>query len=106
MDVVARGGWRPRIDFPTSKKKTFYYREKRAVRKVDGKDVFSDYGAHYVSVAKKVLASPLFEDIPTSWGVRQIRSASVGSPPSKAPSFWISVRMEIHLLQQIARLGK
>lgn len=100
--VFARGGWRPRIDFPTSKKKTYYYREKRE-KNIDG--VISDYASHYVSVANKIIRNPLFEDIPDSWGVKQIKAAANGFPPGKAPSFWISVRMEIHMLQQIKRLS-
>lgn len=100
--VFARGGWRPRIDFPTSKKRTYYFREKRIK---DAKGVASSYASHYVSVANKVVDNSLFEEIPESWGVKQIKSAAAGSPPGKAPSFWISVRMEIHMLQQIKRLG-
>lgn len=101
-DLVFARGWRPRIDFPTSKKRTFYYREKRTKDK-DG--VMSSYASHYVSVAKKVVGDSSFEDIQESWGVKQIKSAAGGTPPGKAPSFWISVRMEIHMLQQIKRLG-
>lgn len=100
--VFARGGWRPRIDFPTSKKRTYYYREKR---NKDEDGVSSSYASHYVSVANKVIGNSLFEDIPESWGVKQIKAAASGTPPGKAPSFWISVRMEIHMLQQIKRLG-
>ena len=100
--VVARGGWRPRIDFPSSKKRTFYYREKRKKNK---EGAISSYASHYVSVAKNVIKHPWFEDIPESWGVKQIKSAAGGAPPAKNPSFWISVRMEIHMLQQIKRLG-
>tara|TARA_B100001971_G_C18140408_1_gene510073 strand:+ start:525 stop:701 length:177 start_codon:yes stop_codon:yes gene_type:complete len=58
-----------------------------------------------VSVAKKVVSNSSFEDIPESWGVQQIKAAANGSPPGKAPSFWISVRMEIHMRQQIIRLS-
>lgn len=84
--VFARGGWRPRIDFPTSKKRTYYYREKR---EKDKNGVTSSYASHYVSVAKKVVGNSLFEDMPESWGVKQIKSAASGAPPGRAPSFWI-----------------
>lgn len=100
--VFARGGWRPRIDFPTSKGRTYYYREKRTKIK---EDLLSTYASHYVSVAKKIAANSLFEDIPESWGVAQIKKAAAGTPPGKNPSFWISVRMEIHMLQEVKRLG-
>ena len=101
-DLVFTRGWRPRIDFPTSKNRIFYYREKRSK---DKGGTYSSYGSHYVSVAKKVVGNGAFEDIPESWGVKQIKSAARGFPPGKSPSFWISVRMEIHMLQQIKRLG-
>lgn len=100
--VFARGGWRPRIDFPTSRKRTFYYREKRIKDKYG---VFSSYDSHYVSVARKVIDDSSFENIEESWGVTQIKSAADGTPPGKAPSFWISVRMEIHILQRLRQLG-
>lgn len=101
-DQVFARGWRPRIDFPTSKMKTYYFREKRGKNKAG---VTNSYASHYVSVAQDVKAHSSFEDIPTSWGVKQIKTAALGVPPGKAPSFWISVRMEIHMLQQIKRLG-
>lgn len=101
-DLVFTRGWRPRIDFPTSKKRIFYYREKR---NKDKHEKYSTYESHYISVAEKVVKNSLFEDIPESWGVKQIKYAASGAPPGKAPSFWISVRMEIHILQQIKRLG-
>lgn len=94
--VIARGGWRPRIDFPTGRNRIYYYREKR-----DG----DSYASHYVSVAKKVKADPLFEHIAGSWGVEQILSAAGGAVPSSSPSFWISARMEIFLHQQLTKLG-
>lgn len=101
-DLVGRGGWRPRIDFPTSTKKTFYYREKRS----EGRNgVMTTYASHYVSVANKVIHDSLYEKITGSWGVKQIESAAAGAPPGKAPSFWISVRMEIHILQQLRRMN-
>ena len=101
FDMVAQG-WRPRIDFPTSKQKIFYYREKRTV---DSTKVKSSYKSHYISVAKKVKGDNYFEDIPNSWGVSEIIKAAEGDPSGKAPNFWISVRMEIYILQQLKRLG-
>ena len=69
------------------------------------KKLYDSYEPHYVSVANKVVNNPLFEGALESWGVKQIKLAADGEPPAKAPSFWISVRMEIHMLQQIKRLG-
>lgn len=104
FDMITRG-WRPRIDFPTSKKRIFYYREKRGEKKGGEKGGKRSYESHYISVAKKVVRDTRFEDLFNSWGVDQIKQAASGSSPGNSPSFWISVRMEIHLLQQIKRLG-
>lgn len=93
--VVARGGWRPRIDFTTNDRRIFYHREKR-----EG----ATYAAHYASVASSVKEDPKFSPIPQSWGVEQIVSAADGKVPSSSPSFWISVRMEIFLQRQVSRL--
>lgn len=90
--VIARGGWRPRIDYPTNDRRIFYYREKR-----EG----STYASHYTSVAKQVKEDSKFDDLPLSWGVKQIRAAAAGQVPSSSPSFWISVRMEIFLHRQV-----
>lgn len=93
--VFARGGWRPRIDFTTNDRRIFYYREKRED---------ATYAAHYASVAANVANDPKFSKIPNSWGVKQILEAAAGRVPSSSPSFWISVRMEIFLQQQVGRL--
>lgn len=95
--IIARGGWRPRIDFPTSRRQIFYFREKRGEK---------SYSSHYESVAKKVKGSSSFENISGSWGVNQILLAAAGIVPASSPSFWISVRMEIFLHQQIPRLNQ
>jgi hypothetical protein len=93
--VFARGGWRPRIDFPTNDRRFFYYREKR-----DG----ATYANHYSSVAADVVADPKFDALSGSWGVQQIQDAAGGRVPSSSPSFWISVRMEVFLQRQASRL--
>ena len=94
-DLKFATGWRPRIDFPTSKNRTFYYREKRVKEYVD----------HYISVAKNVISDPMYEDVGSCWGQRMIELAAHGRPQGKSPSFWISVRMDIHVHQQLRRLG-
>lgn len=93
--VFARGGWRPRIDYPTNDRRFFYYREKREA---------ATYASHYSSVAADVVADPKFDALSGSWGVKQIQDAAVGRVPSSSPSFWISVRMEVFLQRQAARL--
>jgi len=41
-----------------------------------------------------------------NWGINQIKNASDGASPGSSPSFWISVRMNIHIEQQLMRLSK
>lgn len=93
-DIVYATSWRPRIDYSTGTE-VFYYREKKA----------ESYENHYQSVAKKVVSDNRFEELEASWGCRQIRNAANGRVGGKAPSFWISVRMEIHIRQNLRRLG-
>lgn len=94
-DVVMRGGWRPRIDYTTSDKRIFYYREKR---------IGNTYQNHYASVASKIVKDSKFQDISNSWGVQQIKDAAIGKVPASSPSFWISVRMEIFIHRQLENL--
>jgi hypothetical protein len=100
--IIMRSGWRPRIDFPTSEGRIFYYREKR---EKDDEGVTNSYASHYASVANNVVNDPSFEKLQDCWGVTQIESAAAGHPPGLSPSFWISVRMEIHMRQQVNRLN-
>jgi len=94
-DLTFSRGWRPRIDFPTKDRRFFYYRERR--------DSFT-YAEHYISVASKIIHDSRFDKDLQSWGVAQILDAASGHVPSSAPSFWISVRMEMFLQRQVTRL--
>ena len=95
-DIVFASGWRPRIDFPTANSRTFYYREKR--------DKKHTYDHHYTSVAQDVMNDELFEELEGCWGYEKICEAATGIVPGKSPNFWISVRMSIHIHQQIVRI--
>ena len=105
-------GWRPRIDYPYGGTRLFYYREKRLSHgKGKDKKFITTYSSHYVSVAKNIIADSKFShDInskdPSSWGVGAIKLAANNQVPSAHPSFWISVRMNIHIQQQLRRLGR
>lgn len=109
--IVMANGWRPRIDYPFGGERIFYYREKReSVGKGKNKEFVTSYSHHYRSVATSVVKDPRFvsDDASrdfTSWGVQQIRDAAQGNVNSSSPSFWISVRMNIHIQQQLRRLG-
>lgn len=90
-------GWIPRIDVPLHRL-IFYYKQRRP------KGVTA-YAETYTNVAKRVCLDERFPyELKNNWGVSQIISCSKGAAPSSSPSFWISVRMNIHIEQQVRRL--
>ena len=94
--VIMTRGWVPRIDVPTGT--DFYYYRKR-------RDKVLGYGASYVAVAKKVIEDRKFpKGYNDNWGIQQIKKTANGELAGASPSFWISVRMNIHLQQQIDRI--
>lgn len=94
-EVVMTRGWRPRIDVPLADS-VFYYRKRRDRL---------DYSTTYSIVARDVTADSRFpNDLNGNWGIQQIRNAADGASPGSNPSFWISVRMNIHIEQQLIRL--
>lgn len=96
--IVMANGWLPKIDVALSD--LVYYNRQRRPPKVTA------YSSTYERVARLATANPKFPisqiDI---WGIRQIVDCSMGSVPSSQPSFWISVRMNTHICQQVLRLG-
>lgn len=97
-DTVAMArGWIPRIDVPLENQ-IFYYKERRP------KGVTS-YASTYTQVAREVCSDIRFPfDLSDNWGVIQIQDCANGGSPSATPSFWISVRMNIHIEQQVKRI--
>ena len=96
MIVMARG-WVPRIDLPLES-------EIKCIKKRKEK---SEYSATYSIVAKNIMQLPEYETIQKlseNWGISQIKTSAIGLSPGSTPSFWISVRMNIHMDQQIKRL--
>ncbi len=76
--------WIPRIDYPILDK-VFFSRTKR-----------EDGG--YVSCAKTITAlSEFSKDNLICWGMSEIKLASGRSPGGLSPSYWISVRSNIHM---------
>lgn len=97
-NVVMAHGWVPRIDVPLQDS-VFYFRERRP-----GKS--TDYAPQYSKVARYVMADRDFpSDLDDNWGVQQIRNSAAGGKPGSSPSFWIAVRMNIHIAQQVKRLA-
>lgn len=92
-NIIMARGWIPRIDVPLSKE-VFYHRQRR---------VGAPYPDTYEKVAKEVLKDPKYPFALKCWGCSQIELCST-SAPSGSPNFWISVRMNIHIEQQLRRL--
>lgn len=110
-EVIIANGWRPRVDFVSRHGglSTYYFRERRKVvgtetvvvqGETKTKNVLAPYSIHYRSVANSVIGFvPYYERLTSSWGHGEILSAAAGKVPSNSPSYWISVRMEIHIVQ-------
>lgn len=92
--IIMARGWIPRIDVALEKK-IYYYRKRRGSR---------SYSDTYTSVAKKAVSDEKFPSSIKAWGISQIQNCAFGDAPSASPSYWISVRMNSHIIQQINRL--
>lgn len=94
-DIPMSRGWIPRIDVPLQDC-IFYYRERR------GND---DYSSTYRKVARDYIINEVrFPSYLDNWGIEQIKLCADGYEVGSSPSFWISVRMNIHINQQLVRL--
>lgn len=89
-------GWIPRIDIPLEDR-IYYIRQRRP------KGV-SKYAPTYSDVARQIIRTTNFPWLKDNWGIAQIINCAEGAAPSSSPSFWISVRMCIHLEQQCKRI--
>lgn len=96
-DTIAMArGWIPRIDVPLQHE-IFYYRERRPTGELT-------YSNTYKKVATLVLNDSRFpSNLKDVWGITQIKDCAI-KPASTSPGFWISVRMNIHIEQQVLRL--
>lgn len=94
--ITMARGWIPRIDVPLCK--TIYYYKQRRPKGVTA------YASTYTHVAQSVVSDCKFPTNLNCWGIKQIISCANGEAPSASPSFWISVRMNIHIVQQIKRI--
>ena len=95
-NVIMARGWIPRIDVPLEKS-VYYYRQRRPSKE-------SKYNTTYKEVALKVMKDTRFPIDLNAWGISMIKECANGVTPSSSPSFWISVRMNIHIMQQLKRL--
>lgn len=95
-EVVMSRGWVPRIDVALTFE-IYYFRQKR------GKD--GHYSDTYYTLAINIVRDSRFpKNFTSNWGIRQIINCSEGYSPGSTPSFWISVRMNTHIEQQMLRL--
>jgi hypothetical protein len=94
-NVIMANGWRPRIDVPLETE-IFYYRRKKVPK---------GYAVTYSLVAVDATNDRKFPSDVRNWGTNQIINAADGSSPGSSPSFWISVRMNIYIEQQLRRLS-
>lgn len=85
---VRGGAWVPRVDVPLSSQ-VYYYRYRR-----------EDGG--YIAAARDAVADNRYVSV-NSWGNTQIELAANNRPAGLSPSFWISVRSNIHMTTQAIR---
>ena len=93
-DIITNG-WIPRIDVSTNDI-LFYYRKRK-----EG----DTYLSTYANVAKRVVDDLRYKSLSSfvhCWGIEQIEKTSRGEKTGLSPSFWISVRLNIHLTVQAA----
>lgn len=92
--IVMSRGWVPRIDVSLSNS-LFYHRQRRP----KGTTAYADT---YIMVAKSCIMDDLYpKGLENVWGFHQIELCASGSVPSSSPSFWISVRMNTHIMQRL-----
>lgn len=92
--IVMARGWVPKIDVSLSNG-VFYHRKRRPKR-------VTAYADTYINVAKSCVDDELYpREIKGIWGLQQIELCADGSVPSSSPSFWISVRMNTHIIQRL-----
>lgn len=95
-NVIMANGWRPRIDVPLETE-IYYHRRRKTTL---------GYSGTYSLVAEEVVNNPKFpKKMNNNWGITQIINAADDASPGSSPSFWISVRVNIHIEQQLKRLG-
>lgn len=97
-DVAYYGkGWTPRIDVPViDSNLIFYYRCKKGD---------NEYADTYNIVAKSCIKDAKFPNELDCWGCYTIKNTAMNMKPGATPSFWISVRMNIFVTQQLKRLS-
>ncbi|MCT4654305.1 MAG: beta family protein [Cohaesibacter sp.] len=91
---------RARIDFPTENNTIVYHRVEPIVDP-DSKKLLTSRSSMYKRAAKLLVADERFSLVSDCWGYGEIKHASESVPSGSSPSFWISVRMEIHICRRL-----
>ncbi|WP_376780417.1 beta family protein [Paracoccus jeotgali] len=96
---------RARIDFPTDTKSIYYH---RVAPNVDPntKKLLSPRSSMYKAAAKRVMADASHSSLLGSWGYDKIVEAATKAPEGSSPSFWISVRMEMHICRRLDAMAR
>lgn len=93
-NITMARGWVPKIDVSLSDS-VYYHRQRRP----KGVTAYADT---YINVAKSCVNDESYpHEINGIWGLQQIELCANGSVPSSSPSFWISVRMNTHIIQRL-----
>jgi hypothetical protein len=87
---AAFSNWVPRVDIPLDGNYSY-----TRIRRGEG---------GYAAAARLALAK-YGNDLTNCWGTEQIRLAAAGTPPGSNPSFWISVRINMWITEQVERLS-
>ena len=99
------GFWIPRVDYPTLNTMYYarirHYEMRKVVDAVTGQEVirrkkFKEAKEAYREASILIKTCPGFGD-KDCWGTDQIIDCSLGNCKSNIPSFWISVRANIHM---------
>lgn len=80
------GAWVPRIDAPLDNS-IIYKRHRRS-------------SGGYIECARKMISDSNYSSI-GCWGNTEIENAAAGNPSGLSPSFWIAVRLNIHISNQM-----
>ncbi|WP_277656183.1 beta family protein [Seleniivibrio woodruffii] len=95
-DMIARG-WIPRIDVPLDDR--IYYRRLRKQKEDES------YSTAYRRISEMLIEDKQYPRHLKCWGIDCINSTASGEVAGSSPSFWISVRMNIHIKQRINHIS-
>lgn len=92
--IIMSRGWVPKIDVSLPSM-VYYHRQRRP----QGVTAYADT---YIRVARACVEDKDYpQDNKGIWGLQQIELCASGGAPSSSPSFWISVRMNTHIMQRL-----